>query len=54
MLITIDNKIIEVKSSWTYEKDIEKINACRKVIENQGYIYEVRIYDERTKTYRLG
>ena len=54
MLITTDNKIIEVKSSWTYEKDFEKIQACREVIEKQGYIYEVRIYDEKTKTYKLG
>jgi hypothetical protein len=41
------NKIIEVKSTWTYNKDLEintlKANACK----NKGYKFEFWIYDNK-------
>jgi hypothetical protein len=41
------NKIIEVKSSWTYNKDLKvnilKANACK----NNGYTFEFWIYDNK-------
>jgi hypothetical protein len=39
------NTIIEVKSEYTFQHDEDKINACRKVIENSGYKFQVWVVD---------
>lgn len=38
--------IIEVKSSWTYEKDKDKLNCVKGVIENEGYTFMIWIYNK--------
>ncbi len=44
--IPSQNKIIEVKSSYTYERDEEKNIAKGRACMDEGYIFELRIYDE--------
>jgi len=39
------NTIIEVKSEYTFQHDEDKINACRQVIENSGYKFQVWVVD---------
>ena len=39
------NKIIEVKSTWTYSLDVDKIKAKEKSTKEQGYDYEYWICD---------
>lgn len=48
--ILLPDKIIEVKSTWTFEK--EKINNLRKfeAVANAGYKFECWIYDGRKNT----
>jgi hypothetical protein len=41
------NKIIEVKSTWTYECDIEIIKLKKTATELLGYDYEIWIYDSK-------
>ena len=45
IFIPIENKIIEVKSTWTYEKEIEKNNLKREACINVGYNFEFWIFN---------
>jgi len=50
----LENKIIEVKSDWTFkkemEKNIEKAIACI----NKGYFFEFWIFDDKKKLKKIG
>jgi len=39
------NTIYEVKSTWTYKKDIEKINLTKQACIDDGYLFELYVYD---------
>jgi len=39
------NKFIEVKSTWTYQKDIHKIEAVKTKVKECGYIFECWIFN---------
>lgn len=39
------NKIIEVKSTWTYKCDVGVIELKKKATESLGYDYEIWVYD---------
>ena len=41
------NHIIEVKSNWTYEIDIQKITFCRKAIRDLKYNYSCWVYNKK-------
>lgn len=41
------NKIIEVKSKWTFEKDFNKNMQKEKAVKEHGYLFEFWIYDEK-------
>ena len=41
------NKIIEVKSSWTYKQYIEKIKLKAEATKKAGYDYKIWIYDNK-------
>lgn len=41
------NKIIEVKSTWTYNSDIEGVVSKQESAILQGYLYEVWIFDNK-------
>ena len=43
--IPIQNKMIEVKSTWTYEKDIAKIEWKKNACKLYGYKFEVWVFD---------
>ena len=43
------NKMIEVKSTWTYKKKKDNINLKANECIKHGYIYEIWIYDDKTK-----
>lgn len=45
--IPSQNKIIEVKSPWTFKKDIAKNIAKAQACIAQGYEFELRIYDRK-------
>lgn len=47
IFIPKENRIIEVKSTWTYEKDIEKNLQKQLYSMAQGYIYEFWIFDNK-------
>jgi hypothetical protein len=42
-----ENKIIEVKSSWTYKIDTEKIKLNTEAIKIKGYTYEIWVFDKK-------
>lgn len=42
-----ENKIIEVKSSWTYQKDYEKNQIKGQATKEMGYNYEIWVYNNR-------
>lgn len=42
-----NNKIIEVKSIYTYNKDVEKVKYTAMSV-SEHYIFELRIYDNKT------
>jgi hypothetical protein len=44
------NKIIEVKSTWTYNLDVEKLKQKEKYTKLQGYEYEYWIFDKDSLT----
>ena len=44
-----ENKLIEVKSTWTYKCKISNILEKKKACEEQGYIYEIWCYDAKGK-----
>ena len=39
------NTIYEVKSTWTYKKDIDKINLTKQACIDTGYLFELYVYD---------
>lgn len=41
------NKIIEVKSTWTYKSKIDNIQEKAKATKEAGYDYEIWIYDSK-------
>ena len=43
----IENRIIEVKSTWTYEKDKEDLVLKEKACIDAGYKYELWIYNAK-------
>jgi hypothetical protein len=40
------NTIYEVKSIWTYKKDIEKIKLTKKACIDAGYLFKLYIFDK--------
>lgn len=47
IFIPSENKIIEVKSSWTYKINLEKNLLKQKAVLESGYKYEFWIYDDK-------
>ena len=45
IFIPHENKLIEVKSTWTYKCDIPNILLKKKISEEQGYNYEIWCFD---------
>jgi hypothetical protein len=43
------NKFYEVKSTWTYEKNKNKIELCKEALYFLGYEYEIIIYSSKGK-----
>jgi len=43
------NKMIEVKSTWTYEKKRDKVHAKGHQCKSNGYEYEIWIYDSKSR-----
>ena len=41
------NTIYEVKSTWTYKKDIEKINLTKQACIDAGYLFELYVYNSK-------
>jgi len=41
------NTIYEVKSTWTYKKDIEDIHLKKQACINAGYLFELYVYDHK-------
>lgn len=44
-----ENRIIEVKSTWTYKRDKDRIHAKEEATKKMGYIYEIWIYTNKGK-----
>jgi hypothetical protein len=42
-----ENRMIEVKSSWTAKLDKEKLEILTKVCNDLGYIYEIWVFDAK-------
>jgi len=42
-----ENKIIEVKSTWTYSSKIDGVQEKAKYTRKEGYIYEIWVYDNK-------
>ena len=49
IFIPHENKLIEVKSSWTIKLEPEKIQAKSQACKAQGYNYEIWCYDRKGK-----
>jgi hypothetical protein len=47
IFIPIENKIIEVKSTWTYNLDIKQFHNKKKACEYLGYTFESYIYNSK-------
>lgn len=45
IFIPHENKIIEVKSTWTYKCETDNIQLKKKAAEEQGFLYEIWCYD---------
>lgn len=45
--IAHEKKIIEVKSTWTYNCKIDNIQLKKKAAEEQGFLYEIWCYDAK-------
>ena len=39
------NKFIEVKSTWTYKKNKEKVELTKNTVKEKGFIYECWVFD---------
>jgi hypothetical protein len=42
-----ENKIVEVKSTWTYDCKTDNIQLKKNAAEDQGFIYEIWCYDKK-------
>jgi Uma2 family endonuclease len=43
-----ENKLIEVKSTWTYKTDWDKkLKYQQQSCKDQGYAYEIWIYNQK-------
>jgi glutathione peroxidase-family protein len=49
IFIPKENKLIEIKSSYTMEKHLQKNLAKAKACVDMGYVFELRIYDRKGK-----
>jgi hypothetical protein len=47
--ISKENKIIEVKSQYTYEKELERNILKKEACIRYGYAFEFWIYDPKSK-----
>jgi hypothetical protein len=47
MFIPSENKIIEVKSTWTYSKDVDKNRAKWTATREKGYVCEIWIFNSK-------
>ncbi len=47
IFIPHENKIIEVKSTWTYKCKADNVLLKKKAAESQGYTYEIWCYDKK-------
>jgi hypothetical protein len=45
IFIPHENKIVEVKSTWTYKCKADNVLAKKNACEEQGYVYEIWVYD---------
>lgn len=43
------NRCIEVKSTWTFKKHKDKVLAKQKQAKEDGYKYEILIYNDKGK-----
>ena len=41
------NKFIEVKSTWTYKKNMEKVELTKNTIKEKGFLYECWVFDSK-------
>lgn len=41
------NKFIEVKSTWTYKKNMEKVELTKNTIKQKGFLYECWVFDNK-------
>lgn len=48
-----ENRLIEVKSEWTLEKDLEKNYAKIRACEELGFDVELRVYDKKGSILRI-
>ena len=39
------NKFIEVKSTWTYKKNMEKVELTKNTVKEKGFLYECWVFD---------
>jgi hypothetical protein len=53
IFIPKENKIIEIKSTWTYEKDKEQNSAKFEATKNAGYIFECWVYNKNKEKITL-
>jgi len=51
IFIRSENKCIEVKSTWTYQKDKNKVELVKKAVEESGYKYECWIFNYKKQRY---
>jgi hypothetical protein len=49
IFIPHENKIIEVKSTWTYKCKNDNIQLKKKASEEQKFIYEIWCFDKKGK-----
>jgi hypothetical protein len=47
IFIPHENKLVEVKSTWTYKCKISNIQQKKKACQEQGYTYEIWCYDRK-------
>jgi len=47
IFIPHENKIVEVKSTWTYKCKTDNIQLKKKSAEEQGFLYEIWCYDRK-------
>jgi hypothetical protein len=47
IFIPHENKIVEVKSTWTYKCKTDNVLTKKKACEEQGYTYEIWCYDSK-------